>query len=53
MKDKTKFAFAVFNVAVFLAVLLIIPYASGFWGFLLLSWIPASIVFDYLNQFIK
>lgn len=53
MEKFIKFLAALLNVAITLAVLLGIPYVAGNWGWLMVSWIPALLVFAYLADTIN
>lgn len=52
MKRFLRFIAAIFNVAIAMAVLVGIPYFAHNWGWLMFSWFPALLVFQYLDSYI-
>lgn len=45
-----KYLLTLFNIALFLAILILIPYITGTWGLLCVSWLPAGFVFAVLED---
>ncbi len=39
----------IFNVVVFFVIFLGIPFIAGNWGWLLVSWLPAVLIINYLE----
>lgn len=50
MFETSNYLTRLFNVIIFLVIFLGIPFLAGSWGWLLISWLPAVIIINYLDD---